>query len=145
MLRSDARVLIIDGQVAVARLVAKICGSAGLTNANVAFDTLTAREQIETDAPDLVVIDARAAPMRVTAFITLVRRLTDGQALTFVMTTSRTAETVEAAAEAGVDGILLKPFTPGDLRAEIAAAAGKKQAVSHGVLAQSQQSFVAID
>ncbi|WP_267359379.1 MULTISPECIES: response regulator [unclassified Methylobacterium] len=144
MLRSDARVLIVDGQVAVARLVAKICGSAGLSNTDVAFDTLTARGQIEADTPDVVVIDARAAPMRVTAFITLVRRLTDGRALTFLMTTSRTAEAVEAASEAGVDGVLLKPFTPGDLRAEIAAATGKRQAFPRKRWDQSEQNVVAI-
>jgi len=145
MLRSDARVLIVDGQVAVARLVAKIFNTAGLMNSEVAFDTLTARGQIEATIPDIAVIDARAGPMRVTAFITLVRRLTDGRAMTFVMTTSRTAEVVEAAGEAGVDGVLLKPFTPDDLREQIAAASEKKRAFPRGKWDQTRQNVVALD
>ena len=145
MLRSDARVLIVDGQVAVARLVAKIFGSAGLTNSDVAFDTLTARGQIEATAPDIAVIDARVGPIRVTAFIMLVRRLTDNRALTFVMTTSRTGEMVEAAGEAGVDGVLLKPFTPADLSAQIAAAVERKHAFPHGKWDHSRQTVVVLD
>lgn len=142
MLRSDARVLIVDGQVAVARLVAKIFGAAGLMNSDVAFDTLTARGQIEAAAPDIAVIDAHAGPMRVTAFITLVRRLTENRALTFVMTTSRTAEVVDAAGEAGVDGILLKPFSPNDLRTQLAAAVERKHAVPHDKWDPSRRNVV---
>lgn len=127
MSQSNTRILIVDGQVAVARLVAKIFGMAGLPHTDIAFDTLTARSQIEATPPDIVVVDARVAPTRVTAFVTLVRRLTDNRALTFVMTMSRSAEVVEVANEAGVDGILLKPFTPDDLRAQMSAATEKKR------------------
>lgn len=127
MPHADARVLIVDGQVSVARLVAKIFGVAGLQNTQVAFDTPTARDQMEVGTPDIVILDARIAPMNVTAFITLARKLTNGQALTLMMTTSRTAAVVDAAQEAGVDGILLKPFTPADLRAELMLAKERKR------------------
>ena len=92
-----------------------------------------------------MVIDARVGPMRVTAFIMLVRRLTDNRALTFVMTTSRTGEMMEAAGEAGVDGVLLKPFTPADLSAQIAAAVERKRAFPHGKWDHSRHTVVMMD
>ena len=127
MTNSDARILIVDGQVAVARLVAKIFGVAGLSNTDVAFDTPTARGQMEARTPDIVILDARIAPMRATAFITLARKLTNDRVITLMMTTSRSAAVVDAAHEAGVDGILLKPFTPADLTAQLAEASERKQ------------------
>jgi two-component system chemotaxis response regulator CheY len=126
MPHAQARILIVDGQVTVARLVAKIFGVAGLPNAHIAFDTPTGREQMEARAPDILIVDARIAPMNVTAFITLARKLTNGQTVTLMMTTSKTAEVVDAAREAGVDGILVKPFTPSDLRSELTLAKERK-------------------
>lgn len=120
-LRSDARVLIVDGQVSVAHLVAKIFRLTGLPNTDVAFDTLTARNQIEAHLPDIVILDARIAPTRASAFITLVRRLTNDQAFIYVMTTSKNSEALDAAIEAGVSGFLLKPFTPADLSMKLTA------------------------
>ncbi len=73
-----------DGQVTVARLVAKISEFAGLPNTEIAFDTPTAREQMEARPPDIVILDARIAPMNATAFITLTRKLTKGQAVTLI-------------------------------------------------------------
>jgi PleD family two-component response regulator len=118
-MRSNARVLIVDGQVSVAHLVAKIFRLTGLANVDVAFDTLTARNHLETQLPDIVVLDARVSPTRATAFITLVRRLTHDRALIFVMTTSKHSDLLDAAIEAGVSGHLLKPFSPSDLQSKL--------------------------
>jgi two-component system chemotaxis response regulator CheY len=145
MPHAEARVLIVDGQVNVARLVAKIFGVAGLPNTDVAFDTPTAREQMEARPPDIVILDARIAPMNVTAFITLARKLTNGQAVTLMMTTSRTAEGVDAAREAGVDGILVKPFTPSDLRSELTLAKERKRSSPARNRERAQQADVVLD
>ncbi len=122
MLRADSRILIVDGQVTVARLVAKIFGLIGLPNADVAFDTPTARDQMEENIPAVVIFDARISPMNVASFVGILRQITEGQALTLMMTTSTASAIVEKAREAGVDGILLKPFTPKDLKTQLALA-----------------------
>lgn len=145
MPHKDSCILIVDGQVAVARLVAKIFGVVGLANTNLAFDTPTAREHLEAKAPDIVIVDARIAPMAVTAFITLIRKLTGGQAITLMMATSKTAQIVDAACEAGVDGILLKPFTPSDLREQLVMASRKKKSIPPRGRDVVQQDVVVLD
>lgn len=121
MARPGTRTLIIDSHVAVAQLVARICRLIHVSEIEIAFDTLTARRSLEERVPDIVVIDAHAGPMKLTAFITLAKRVSQGKAITLLMTTSLEADGVRAAREAGVDAILLKPFTPATLQAQIGA------------------------
>lgn len=137
MLRSDAHVLIVDSHVAVARLVAKIFGLIGLSEAEFAFDSLTAHKQLKRRQPDIVVVDANISPTRAPMLIALVRALTDGKAVTLLTTTSLDAEIVRAAREAGVDDVLLKPFTPNELRARLMSA--KVQFGSANTAQQSRQ------
>lgn len=145
MLRADSRILIVDGQIAVARLVAKIFGLIGLPNADVAFDTPTARDQMEENVPAVVIFDARISPMNVTSFIGMSRQLTGGQALTIMMTTSTTSAIVEKAREAGADGILLKPFTPKDLKAQLSRAIESRKVSAARTSDVPQQNTVSLD
>nr|WP_137830261.1 response regulator [Methylobacterium sp. L1A1] len=137
MLRSDAQVLIVDGHVAVARLVAKIFGLIGLSEAELAFNSLDAHKQLKRLQPDIVVVDANIAPSRAPMLIALIRALTDGKAVTLLTTTSLDTEIVRAAREAGVDDVLLKPFTPNDLRARLLSA--KAEYASANASQQSRQ------
>jgi DNA-binding response OmpR family regulator len=123
--------------VAVARLVAKIFGLIGLSEAEFAFDSLTAHKQLKRLQPDIVVVDANISPTRAPMLIALVRALTDGKAVTLLTTTSLDAEIVRAAREAGVDDVLLKPFTPNELRARLLGA--KAQFGSANTAPQSRQ------
>lgn len=128
MLPSDAHVLIIDNHAVVARLMAKIFGLIGISQTELAFDSQTAHSQLKLIRPDIVVIDANIAPTRAPVLIALVRALTDGRAVTILTTTSLNAEVVQAARGAGVDEVLLKPFTPNDLRARLLSAKAQHEA-----------------
>ena len=114
------RVMIVDDDVAVATLHrAFVEAHGGLAVAAVAHDGASALRQVETSAPDLVLLDIHLPDMTGIEVLRRLREMTDSPVDVIAITAARELETVRAAMSGGVLHYLVKPFTAAELHARL--------------------------
>lgn len=116
---AGARVLVVDGDVALARLVARILAKAGV-DACIASSGEEALDVLRRDGFELVVADAGLPGM---SALEMCRRVRSDPTLSHVpvllLTAHATARDLEAAREAGADDFVPKPFRAPELGARV--------------------------
>lgn len=120
----SAPVLVVDDEHMMITVMRRILERLGFTTVDYAADGETALEKMRAASYGLVICDWSMEPM--TGYEVL-RRVRSDPALKdtrFIMATTQTVmQNAIAAKIAGVDGYLLKPFTPDSLKKAIEAAA----------------------
>ncbi|MCC6217515.1 MAG: response regulator transcription factor [Polyangiaceae bacterium] len=116
---AGARVLVVDGDVALARLVSRILAKAGV-DACIASSGEEALDVLRRDGFELVVADAGLPGM---SALEMCRRVRSDPTLSHVpvllLTAHATARDLEAAREAGADDFVPKPFRAPELGARV--------------------------
>lgn len=117
------KIVVVDDEptiVLMCRRVLEAQGHAvhGFTSVQAALD------QLEAEAADLLVVDYKMPALNGLQFIQRAWAIRPG--LRVVMITAHgTREAIGAATQSGVQSVVLKPFTPGELAKGIAAAVGE--------------------
>lgn len=111
---------IIDDREFCADLARQILASLGVASRHFS-DPETALQQIPQLKPELLLVDYEMAPMSGPEFVKRVRAAgEDWSKVPILMVTGHTtSEHVRAAAESGVDGYVVKPYSPNTLRQRI--------------------------
>lgn len=110
------RVLVVDDSRAIQRLV-EVCLTQLEINVFVASTGAEARDLLESDAPDMLILDVGlpdTTGWKILGWVRTHEQLADMPVV--MMTGYSQAERVGEFATRGPDGYLLKPFKPEDLR-----------------------------
>jgi CheY-like chemotaxis protein len=117
---NSVQILIVSSHQSVARLVGRMCSSVGYPEVEIASGAAEALEFLRNVSFGAVLLDSNLDVDDVHEFLLEVRASTGGKGSRLVLlTTSMTASAVRLAAQAGVNSILLKPFSSGDLKARL--------------------------
>lgn len=114
------RAFIIDDKDFCADLARRILARLGMVSRHFS-DAETALQQIAELKPDLLLVDYEMEPMNGPAFVKRVRASGEewSKMPILMITGHTTSEHVRAAAESGVDGYVVKPYSPTMLRQRI--------------------------
>ena len=115
---SQLRVLVLDDNTYMCRIVQTILTSFGVEKVIVATDGNTALEHLRKDRIDIAIIDHLMKPVDGLEFTRMIRTVKDSPNpdLPILMMTAYTERhRIERAIEAGVNTLLAKPFTPAEL------------------------------
>ncbi len=119
-----APVLIVDDEHMMITVMRRILERLGYTKVDYAADGETALEKMRKTPYAFVVCDWSMEPVTGYEVLRRVRADPDLRETRFIMATTQTVmQNAVAAKMAGVDGYLIKPFTPDSLRKVIEAAA----------------------
>ncbi|WP_407523701.1 response regulator [Methylobacterium oryzisoli] len=122
---SDKRLLVVDDQIIVRQIVSAIGEKLGFGTVDTAQDGDEALQMLRKQPYDVVIADWNMQPMTGFELLRTVRADKEFAAIRFLIMTARTdAAAILAAKNAGVDGYMLKPFTPQTLQDKILAAVG---------------------
>ena len=114
------RILVVDDQKAMLRLIRGILHGSGLTDVVEADDAVTALSELRDHSYSLVISDLMMEPMSGLELLREVRRDARLRRLPFLMVTGAGfADEVLAAKDAGVNGYIVKPFTTDMLRRKV--------------------------
>jgi|SRR3954464_5760637 two-component system chemotaxis response regulator CheY len=118
-------VLLIDDEILMITVMNRILERLGYKDVDYAADGLTAIEKMRARAYGLVICDWHMEPISGYDVLRHVRGDATLRDIPFIIATTQTVmQNAVAAKIAGVDGYLLKPFTPGSLQRAIEAATG---------------------
>jgi DNA-binding NtrC family response regulator len=93
-------------------------------------DVQAALAQLQAEEADLLVVDYKMPELNGLEFVQRAWAIRPG--LRVVMITAHgTREVIGRATETGVQSVVLKPFTPGELARGVAAAAGQREEPAH--------------
>lgn len=113
-------VLLIDDEVMMITVMTRILNRIGYADVDYAADGLTALEKMRDKRYGLVICDWLMEPITGYEVLRQVRGDPNLHDVPFIMATTQTVmQNAIAAKIAGVDGYLLKPFTPGSLQRAI--------------------------
>jgi len=114
------RILVVDDQKAMLRLIRGILHDSGLMDVVEADDAVTALSELRDQSYSLVISDLMMEPMSGLELLREVRRDARLRRLPFLMVTGAGfADEVLAAKDAGVSGYIVKPFTTDMLRRKV--------------------------
>ena len=114
------RILVVDDQKAMLRLIRGILHDSGLMDVVEADDAVTAVSELRDQSYSLVISDLMMEPMSGLELLREVRRDARLRRLPFLMVTGAGfADEVLAAKDAGVSGYIVKPFTTDTLRRKV--------------------------
>jgi two-component system chemotaxis response regulator CheY len=123
--RLNTPVLLIDDEVMMITVMTRILNRLGYADVDYAADGLTALEKMRDKRYGIVICDWLMEPITGYEVLRQVRSDPNLHDIPFIMATTQTVmQNAIAAKTAGVDGYLLKPFTPGSLQRAIEAAIG---------------------
>ncbi len=128
-------VLVVDDQDYVRTIVVQILRKLGVGRVLQSSDGAEALEILEKTTPDLILCDIKMKPVDGLQFLRDVRGGLGGpdpELPIIFLTSASDRETVKAAIEGDIDGYVVKPVSPTDLKAKIIAVLGKRLA-SRGV------------
>ena len=115
--------LIANKHGSVAKVIERICGKVGYAQVQTlgtAEEVITALDSLRFN---LILMDDNLGPQDIASMIERMRRAPGGaDAQIILTTTSLSAATAKRAITAGVDDILLKPFSPDALMLKVSAA-----------------------
>lgn len=122
MLNPEMRILVVDDFMTMRRIVRNILRQLGFTNIEEAEDGLRALIKLRAQRCDLVISDWNMPKMSGLEFLRAMRADVNLRHIPFLMITAEALrENIISAVQAGVDGYIVKPFTPEVLREKIEA------------------------
>ena len=122
-------VLVVDDQEYVRNIVVQLLKKIGVGRVLQSSDGAEALDLLERSTPDLILCDIKMKPVDGLHFLHDVRGGLGGRdpELPIIFLTSASdQETVRAAIEADIDGYMVKPVSPSDLKAKITSVLAKK-------------------
>jgi two-component system chemotaxis response regulator CheY len=120
MTNTKAQVLLASSQSSVAQLIARMCASVGFTSVEIASTPDQALDAINNVVFDIVLVDENIVADDVNDFLRQLRSSKAGAKSRLVLlTTAMTKAAVCEAADAGVEAVLLKPFSAADLKSRL--------------------------
>src|SRR5215213_3548955 len=121
-------VLLIDDEIMMITVMTRILERLGYTDVDYAADGLTGLEKMRARRYGLVICDWAMEPISGYEVLRHVRGDVTLRDTMFIMATTQTVvQNAVAAKTAGVDGYLIKPFTPSTLRRCLARPAARMQ------------------
>lgn len=116
----NMKILIVDDFSTMRRIIKNLLRDLGFTNTHEADDGLTAFPLLQSGSFDFLVSDWNMPGMTGIDLLKAVRADPDLKSLPVLMVTAETKrEQIILAAEAGVNGYVIKPFTAGTLEEKI--------------------------
>ncbi len=114
--------LLVEPSAMQAKVIAKACESLGIVRVRVAGNGQAALEAMGGTRPDLVISALYLPDMTGTDLVAAMRRSRDLESVAFILVSSETRpQALEPVRQAGVCGILPKPFTAEQLRRALTA------------------------
>lgn len=114
------RILIVDDFSTMRRIIKNLLRDLGFTNTDEADDGQTALPKLEAGGFDFLVTDWNMPGMQGIDLLKAVRANPDLKDLPVLMVTAESKrEQIVEAAQAGVNGYVVKPFTAGTLKEKI--------------------------
>ena len=124
----DKKVLFVDDSPTMRRIIMNSLKKIGFSNIIDAENGLDALEKMETQEIDLVLTDWNMPEMNGEQFVKELRNNEKYKKLPILMITTRgMKEDVITAVKLGVNGYVVKPFTPEILKGKITAVVGKSE------------------
>ena len=121
-------VLVVDDVPMIAEVVVATLGKLGFRDIDTAADGTVALSKLHARRYGLVISDLNMHPMTGQELLRQVRSSAGLRETPFIMmTTQANSDRFSAARQAGVNGCLIKPFTPAKLREVIVAVCGNGQ------------------
>jgi two-component system, chemotaxis family, chemotaxis protein CheY len=121
-------VLLANGHASVAQLIARIFTKLGRMRVETVTSADDALGALQSLAFDIVLVDDNIGVADMGDYLDRVRQANGAQsALVVLSTSSLTALAAKRAVQAGVDAILLKPFSPEDLGVKLGMADERKR------------------
>lgn len=115
------KILVVDDFSTMRRIIRNLLRDLGLTNAEEADDGATALPMLKTGKYDFLITDWNMPIMEGIDLVRAIRADADLRELPILMVTAEARrEQIVAAAEAGVNGYIVKPFNAQTLEAKIA-------------------------
>jgi len=119
-LNKDMRILVVDDFSTMRRIIKNLLRDLGLNNTQEADDGLTALPMLKAGGFDFLITDWNMPGMQGIDLLRAVRADDQLKALPVLMVTAeQKREQIVAAAEAGVNGYIIKPFTATTLKEKI--------------------------
>ena len=116
----DMKILIVDDFSTMRRIVKNLLRDLGFTNTSEADDGLTALPMLQTGKFDFLVTDWNMPGMQGIDLLKAVRADANLASLPVLMVTAESKkEQIVEAAQAGVNGYVVKPFTAATLKEKI--------------------------
>lgn len=112
---STPRVLVVDDEPDVARLIARVMSGQGYEVA-VVHDGFSAGAKLASFAPDLITLDLRMPGLGGLEVIQLIRGMQAGAGVRILVVSGLSKQDLERAIEAGADDALGKPVVAPELR-----------------------------
>jgi two-component system, chemotaxis family, chemotaxis protein CheY len=128
-------VLLANGHTSVAQLIGRIFAKLGRTTVETAATADDALGALQSLSFDIVLVDDNIGVPDMGEYLDKVRHANGAQdALVLLSTSSLTATAARRAVGAGVDAILLKPFSPEDLRVKLGLADERKRRLAYTMI-----------
>ena len=119
-MNKDMRILIVDDFSTMRRIIKNLLRDLGFTNTDEADDGQTALPKLEAGGFDFLVTDWNMPGMQGIDLLKAVRADPNLKDLPVLMVTAESKrEQIIEAAQAGVNGYVVKPFTAGTLKEKI--------------------------
>ena len=119
-MNKDMKILIVDDFSTMRRIIKNLLRDLGFTNTDEADDGQTALPKLEAGSFDFLVTDWNMPGMQGIDLLKIVRAHPDLKDLPVLMVTAESKrEQIIEAAQAGVNGYVVKPFTAGTLKEKI--------------------------
>ncbi len=119
-MNKDMKILIVDDFSTMRRIVKNLLRDLGFTNTSEADDGLTALPMLQTGKYDFLVTDWNMPGMQGIDLLKAVRADANLASLPVLMVTAESKkDQIVEAAQAGVDGYVVKPFTAATLKEKI--------------------------
>ena len=119
-MNKDMRILVVDDFSTMRRIIKNLLRDLGLNNTQEADDGLTALPMLKAGGFDFLITDWNMPGMQGIDLLRAVRADDQLKALPVLMVTAeQKREQIVAAAEAGVNGYIIKPFTATTLKEKI--------------------------
>jgi len=126
-----SQVLLANEHASVANLIANICVKLGFGQVQLAHNAGEAQEALRQVAFDLVLVDDNLSVPDMSQYVAGLRQIRGTErALIILLTTVMTSASATRLINAGIDAILLKPFSPEDLRTRLHLAGGQRRLAS---------------
>ncbi|MGE5548353.1 MAG: two-component system response regulator [Solirubrobacterales bacterium] len=133
LIESNLRVLVIDANAHIRRLIATLLGALAITDVAEARTTEQAVPLMLHKAPDLIITDWTGDPTEVVLFVHRIRRgeLVDNRTPVLALATSTHHAVLERAWEVGIDDVISKPISAMDVIQRAAALIQEYRPVDH--------------
>jgi len=117
LIESDLRVLIIDANAHIRRLIATLLGALAIKDVAEARNTVSAVPLMLSKAPDLIIADWTSDATELMLFVHRIRRgeLIDKRTPVLALAATTHHAVLEKALEAGIDDVIAKPLSAIDV------------------------------